>query len=254
MARSLAEAYEAALARQGRRPRAPALGAKHAAGPTPPDAIARRYGAQLAEFSSRVAARVELWVQGGMLADQLSLLEADLVQLAASYEHAGRVAARAVALQSRREVERMLDLKRIRGHSAGEQAFIDAFGRHQVDLLRNISVAQVKRIREKSVEGADAVRHALWVSRNRAQQVAHNETHALGTDVVVYWSQQAGEDEFYWLTARDERVRPGHSVLDGRRFRFDEPPNTGRREGHNLPGHAPHCRCRAVPLGAFHVR
>lgn len=240
-----------------------------------PAGAANRYAAAMSKYSARVSRLVERHVlsrlPGAGSGDPLSRLaleeglfelRRELDAIVPSYRRFGVAAGRAVALQQRLEVERMLNVsfKRTPGRLEGESAFLGAFGEHQTNLLLNINAAQVEKIRQAIVdhkEGASMagdIRHALWVSRNRAQQVAHNEVHALATDVVTYWSQQAGEDEFYWLTSRDERVRHGHAVLDGRLFAFSSPPNTGRREGNNLPGHPPHCRCRALPKGALRLR
>ncbi len=226
----------------------------------------------MSRYSGQVRRQVEKHVLSKLpvvgSGDPLSpaLLEAGLQELraaldagVAAYSRNGIAAARSTALTARLEVERMMNVsfRDIPGRVEGEAAFLQAFGQRQVALLQNINAAQVERIRVailEYVEGTsmrEGILESLWVSRNRAQQVAHNEVYALNTDIVGYWAQQAGSEEFVWVTSHDERVRHGHAILDGTRHRWDSPPNTGRREGNNLPGHPPGCRCRAVPVEAL---
>lgn len=234
---------------------------KEAIAPAPPRAAANTYAAAMSRYSEAVAALVEKHIlkdmpgPGHAYGPRLDDLMRDLAVLDQRFASSGRAAARAVARQGRSEVERMLNVsfRGTPGRAEGEAAFVEAFGRRQVQLLQSIGQAQVKLIGERLALGAsaDEVRQALWVSRNRAQMVAHNEVHALSTDVVGYWSREAGSKGYYWITSRDERVRHGHAVLDGKAFGWDNPPNTGRREGENHPGHAPNCRCRALPVEAL---
>ncbi len=226
--------------------------------PAFPSGAGNAYAAAMSDYSEAVARAVERRVLKGTPGPLAFFeLQQDIDRLAARFSPAGRRAARAVASSGRAEVERMLDVsfRRTPGRVEGERAFVAAFGQRQEQLLNRIGVVQVAKLQELVAAGAstDELRHAVWVSRNRAQMVAHNEAHALSTDVVAYWAQEAGSSRFYWVTSRDERVRHGHAVLDGKLFRWDSPPDTGRREGHNLPGHPPHCRCRALPEEALEV-
>lgn len=240
--------------------------------PAQPTGAANRYAAAMSRYSGQVKKLVEkhvlsrLPVAGSGEPLDRALLESGLQDLRAAldaavgaYSRNGIAAARSTALTARLEVERMMDVsfRNIPGRVEGESAFLQAFGQRQIALLQNINAAQVEHIRAailKYVEGHSMrqdILDALWVSRNRAQMVAHNEVYALNTDIVAYWAQQAGSEEFIWVTSHDELVRPGHAVLDYTRHRWDSPPNTGRKEGNNLPGHPPHCRCRAVPVEAL---
>jgi SPP1 gp7 family putative phage head morphogenesis protein len=240
--------------------------------PAQPTGAANRYAAAMSRYSGQVRRQVEKHVLSKLpvvgSGDPLNVqaLEQGLFELrraldamVPAYGRNGIAAARATALTARLEVERMMNVsfRNIPGRAEGEAAFLVAFGHRQVQLLENINAAQVERIRLAILQytEGDSMRQdildALWVSRNRAQMVAHNEVHALNTDIIAYWAQQAGSEEFVWVTSHDERVRHGHAVLDGTVHRWDSPPNTGRKEGNNLPGHPPGCRCRAVPKEAL---
>lgn len=60
----------------------------------------------------------------------------------------------------------------------------------------------------------------------------------------------AGITEYIWRTSGDDSVQPAHKALEGRRFRYAEPPPvidpaTGERAH---PGEAAGCRCTAEPV------
>ncbi len=62
---------------------------------------------------------------------------------------------------------------------------------------------------------------------------------------------RGGTTHYVWRIHRQDlsRTRPGHLRLNGRKFRWDDPPvvdiRTGER-GH--PGMDKHCRCYAEPV------
>ena len=61
--------------------------------------------------------------------------------------------------------------------------------------------------------------------------------------------QSIGIEEYTWHTAKDGTVHPGHTKLDGQRFRYEDPPVTGT--GRHHPGFSPDarpCRCFADPV------
>ena len=51
----------------------------------------------------------------------------------------------------------------------------------------------------------------------------------------------AGVEAYIWMATHDERVRPDHLALDGRRFLWSRPPSIGH------PGQPINCRCVARP-------
>ncbi len=217
--------------------------------PVPPTGIASEYAARLRQYSESVAQLAERYVMTPGAPDWTGLAVA-LGRLAERYEAAGRRAARRASALARSNVEGILDVsfRATFGRREGEAAFVQAFGRAQVQLLRNINAAQIAKLQEVWSEGPDAMRQALWVSRNRAGYVAHNEVWALSHDVMAYWAQEAGSTRYQWITRDDPRVRPGHARLHKKTFAWTDPPDTGRREGRNHPGHAAGCRCQALPL------
>ena len=81
----------------------------------------------------------------------------------------------------------------------------------------------------------------------------------LSADLTRTRQESAGVKEYIWRSSGDERVRACHRELDGKTFRYDDPPAmwymtkrgkiyTGR---HCNPGEDYQCRCVAKPVFDF---
>lgn len=79
----------------------------------------------------------------------------------------------------------------------------------------------------------------LWESR--AALIARDQTLKLYAGISEAGHRENGIDSYIWSTSRDERVRPEHRALEGRKFRYDTPPEPGN------PGEDYCCRCAAIP-------
>lgn len=82
----------------------------------------------------------------------------------------------------------------------------------------------------------------------RANLIARTETTRVSTELTKVRSQHVGSEEFIWRTARDIDVRLRHQKLEGRTFRWDNPPVAGENGERALPGQIYNCRCWAEPL------
>lgn len=78
--------------------------------------------------------------------------------------------------------------------------------------------------------------------KNRAALIGRDQVGKLNGRLTQYYQEQAGIEEYKWVTAGDERVRPTHRRLNGETFKWKEPPP----EGH--PGQPIQCRCIADPI------
>jgi len=81
------------------------------------------------------------------------------------------------------------------------------------------------------------------ITRRRAKLIARDQTTKLNASLTKLRQQELGVEEYTWQTAGDERVRPTHKANDGKKFRWDDPPN---KTGH--PGTDVNCRCVAIPV------
>ncbi len=96
--------------------------------------------------------------------------------------------------------------------------------------------------------GVEALKERLLakgdISEARAELIARDQTLKLNGQVNAARQRAAGVEEYTWSTVGDERVRPSHRALDGKRFRWDSPPEP---MGH--PGEDFQCRC--VPIAVL---
>lgn len=117
----------------------------------------------------------------------------------------------------------------------------------------------IVRLREKVEEHAfegfrskdmiELIQAEYGVSQNKARFLARQETSLLVSKYREDRYQEIGCETYQWSTSHDARVRHRHEELDGRVFRFDDPPivdlATGRRAN---PGEDFQCRCVAIPI------
>lgn len=135
---------------------------------------------------------------------------------------------------------------------------IEAFRRENTDLIESLVSEQVDRVRGVIVDAgagtrveeiAKAIREGTDATRSRAALIARDQVLKLNANVTQARHEAAGVTSYIWRTARDERVREDHRVLDGTRQRYDAPPIVDRRRGERAnPGEHYQCRCVAEPI------
>ena len=95
----------------------------------------------------------------------------------------------------------------------------------------------------------DYIEQRFKVSQSKAKFLARNESKLAITEYLKAKYQDEGSQEFQWVANLDERVREDHKELNGKVFRYDDPPiidkKTGRR---GLPGEDYGCRCTFIPV------
>ena len=110
------------------------------------------------------------------------------------------------------------------------------------DLLTTFDGASVADL-------AEALRERFTVDDARAALIARDQTLKLNGQLQRAEQESVGCISYLWSSSKDERVRDGHSALDGLEFRWSDPPvvdeRTGRREH---PGQDFQCRCVAIPV------
>lgn len=137
-------------------------------------------------------------------------------------------------------------------------ATLSASVRENVGLIKTIpdryfsEVEQVVlrgfRTGERAESLAPEIARRFEVSRDRARFIARDQLSKLNGDLTRNRQRALGIGGYIWRTARDERVRPGHAVLEGERFDWNAPPIVDPRTGRRAhPGHDFNCRCIAEP-------
>lgn len=100
------------------------------------------------------------------------------------------------------------------------------------------------------------IQHLGGVSQRRAKMIARDQTSKVTGSINQIRQQSIGIEEYIWRTSRDQRVvgnpagtyptgnrkHEDHYHREGKRFRWDSPPEDGH------PGQAILCRCHAEPI------
>lgn len=87
------------------------------------------------------------------------------------------------------------------------------------------------------------------VSKKKAKFWATDQLAKLNADITQQQQTDCGVEEYVWSTSGDQRVRDKHRELNGKRFRWDNPPIVDDRTGRRAhPGQDYRCRCVALPV------
>lgn len=181
-----------------------------------------------------------------------------LVQDAA--EPRGRARARQLVDQAVRSIEsstnaELQTIERIQGaRAAGGAQLLEAFRSRNVALIVTVDEstkarldAALKRWGNLHVNDLTAkLLEVADVSRSRARFWARDQTLKLAAAVTRAKHESLGIVEYVWRSSNDGTVRPSHAALDGKTFRYDDPPETGT--GVHNPGEDYQCRCHADPV------
>lgn len=125
--------------------------------------------------------------------------------------------------------------------------YIKDFSDEMISELRGI-VAENARAGYRFDHLVAKIQNRYDVSQNKAEFLARQETSLFTSKVREVRFGEVGVEEYIWRTAGDSEVREDHKKLNGKKFRFDEPPvvdATGRRAN---PGEDFNCRCVSEPV------
>jgi SPP1 gp7 family putative phage head morphogenesis protein len=125
--------------------------------------------------------------------------------------------------------------------------------------IKDMTIKSTERLREKVIENVqegyrasnlmEIILAQKGVSDRHALFLAKQETSLMVSTYRDSRYKESGITEYVWSTSHDSRVRPDHKKLDGRRFKFSEPPVTDSSTGQkNNPGFDYGCRCIAIPI------
>jgi len=139
-------------------------------------------------------------------------------------------------------------------------AVMQSLAQEQAALIGSIPREAAEKVAEWTQKGlvegtrpqaiADRIMSEIGgVTRSRAMLIARTESGRVATTLTRARAEQVGADSYRWMTAGDADVRPDHRALNGKTFRWTDPPIADRRSGMRYhPGCGPNCRCVAVPL------
>lgn len=134
---------------------------------------------------------------------------------------------------------------------------INAFRRANVELITTMTQSKVERVRailEDAGPGSrvETIRNRLMedegVSKRQASLIARDQVLKLNSAVTQKRHEAAGLTEYIWRTSGDASVRPEHRKLEGKRFKYGEPPVSERDGSRGRPGEKWQCRCTMEPV------
>ncbi len=102
-----------------------------------------------------------------------------------------------------------------------------------------------------------SIQRSYGVSANKARFLARQETSLLVTKFKETRYTEAGINEYKWRCVAGTKlhpVRPSHKILDGKVFKWQDPPITtapNEPTRRNNPGQDYNCRCAAIPIVNF---
>lgn len=115
------------------------------------------------------------------------------------------------------------------------------------EMRRKVQAAILDGFREEQVRKMLEKEYHIGV--DKAKFLAQNETSIMIAELKKATYTQMGFEEFIWNTILDARERPLHRKLNGKIFRFDNPPVIDERTGQRgLPGETYNCRCGLTPI------
>lgn len=120
-----------------------------------------------------------------------------------------------------------------------------AFRRQNVRLIRSMTREKVSRVSKILADAGNGtrvetiarrIRDEADASPARAVFIARDQVLKLNAEVTRARHEALGLTESIWRTSKDERVRREHKLLDGERFRDDDPPVVSARGERGNPG------------------
>lgn len=136
------------------------------------------------------------------------------------------------------------------------QAMREALDR-QTALITSLPREAAERVRKVTLEAITTGRRAEDIAKDilatgevtkaRANTIARTEVSRTATELMKARALSIGSTHFIWRTAGDSDVRPSHKALNGKSFRWDDPPECDPGH-HALPGAIWNCRCVPEPI------
>lgn len=141
-----------------------------------------------------------------------------------------------------------LKAKLVEGYTLNLEKYINDWHDEAVLRLRQkVSKNVQKGYRAENL--IESIQSERSISFNKAKFLAKQETSLMVSKYRQIRYEEIGVRKYMWSTSRDPRVRKDHRELQGKIFRFDQPPVTDHSTmARNNPGEDFNCRCVAIPV------
>lgn len=164
----------------------------------------------------------------------------------------------------KKAVDRTLGINIFEDYYMGEfyRSAIDRWVDENVSLIKTIpfdTLDDMRQIvRDGFVEGKSTtkimreIQDKYNVEKNHARLLARDQIGKLNAKITEAQQRDAGIEEYIWCDCGDSRVRDSHKALNGKKFRWDDPPVVDIKTGRRChPQEDYQCRCRAKPVFKF---
>lgn len=116
-------------------------------------------------------------------------------------------------------------------------------------LIRDIEKDIQKHYTLVRTKMVDGIEQEIDVTKRHARMIARDQIGKLNAEITRSQQKDAGVSEYIWSSVQDERVRDRHAYLNGKRFKWGEPPVVDEKTGRCAePGEDYQCRCVALPV------
>lgn len=128
----------------------------------------------------------------------------------------------------------------------------------QVALITSLPMKAAERVHKLVIEGqsdssraaevAKEIARTGHVTKSRAMLIARTEIARTQNNLTQARAQYIGSEGYIWRTSEDRDVREIHRKLEGKFFRWDDPPVAGENGERAHAGTIYNCRCWAEPV------
>lgn len=145
--------------------------------------------------------------------------------------------------------------------------YMGSFYRLVMDDWVNSNVDLIKSVKDKSLSSMKSIvkqgfldgrtttaimkdiHRSYDMDKRHARFIARDQMAKLNSELTRMQQEDAGVSQYTWSDSGDGRVRARHKELDGKVFRWDDPPIVDKKTGRRChPGQDYRCRCCAIPF------
>jgi SPP1 gp7 family putative phage head morphogenesis protein len=134
----------------------------------------------------------------------------------------------------------------------------EALMQDQVDLITSLPTKAGQRVHELVTKGLVDSRRADEIAKDilksgdvtaaRATLIARTEVARAASSLTQARARYAGSEGYIWRSSEDMDVRDTHKKVNGKFFRWDDPPKTDKNLDPYHAGCGPNCRCFPEPV------